>query len=103
MAAARSGRACGRPIAGVTRNIGYINCISNNKGGGVADLVALLRRNERSLSFSSFQGNEFCDQKNNVHFLTLALSQKITDLQIPLASSGTIVTPDEYLMGKNHD
>jgi hypothetical protein len=103
LASARSGRVPRRLIVQHSCDANYINLISGNKGWGIADLEALWRRNERSLCLSEFQGNELCDEKNNVRFLTLVLSQKIIDLQSSSGTSGYKVTPDEYLMGENHD
>lgn len=99
MALARSGRVPRRLIFHHRCAANYINLISGNKGWGVADLEALWRRNERRLRFSEFQRNEPCDDKNNVHYLTLLTSQKITDLKSSSGRSGYIVTPDESVMG----
>lgn len=103
MASARSGRVPRRLIFHHDCAANYINLISGNRGWGVADLEAIWRRNERRPRFSEFQGNELCDEKNNVRFLALVLSQKISALQSSFGASGYIVAPDEYLMGENHD
>lgn len=103
MASARSGRVPRRLIVHHSCASNHINLISGNEGGDVADLEALWRRNERRPRFSKFQGNELCDEKNNVRFLALAPSQKISTLRSLFGTSGYIVTPDEYLMGENHD